>query len=203
MNEQSEHITDLTQLEDCISKVSPDLAVQLLNALKVLADTDSIVSAAANLTSDFNNYTWPTASNACGSDGPDSNEDFSIDGGLGTDDVRLDYDPSLFSFAGCRCDTGFDNVYHFDADGKCKPVMLDLLSAIHYQINLAAQSLPLQLPLALRPQWAVLLWRYCQWSDCSAIVITVSLRKCHGGLHVSTCLLQRACCIPEQTHSST
>lgn len=104
------------------------LALQVLGMLQVLAATDSLVLAAANLTSNFTNYTWPTASGACQTDGPSSrgdlqrmsrgNEAFSVDDGLGRDDIILDYDQSFVSFVGCRCLPGYDNVYTFDAEGK-------------------------------------------------------------------------------------
>lgn len=88
--------------------------------LQVLAATDSLVQAAAYLTPDMVNLTWPAAAVACGSD-DSSSEAFSVHGGLGRDDVTIDYDKSLFSYVGCRCQSGYDNIYTFDEAGTACP----------------------------------------------------------------------------------
>lgn len=107
-----------------MTKGMTETAVQVADMLQVLKATESLVQAAANLTSSVTNYTWLTADQACESDGPTSGTAFSIDGGLGRDDVTIDYDSSFFSFVGCRCTTGYDNVYTVDAEGASTTLYL-------------------------------------------------------------------------------
>ena len=92
--------------------------------LQVLIATDSLVQAVANLTAGDTNLTWPTAETGCNTDGPLSDDSFSVDGGLGRDDVTIDYDQSLFSYVGCRCASGYDNIYTFDATGNLQVMTL-------------------------------------------------------------------------------
>ena len=87
--------------------------------LQVLTATDSLVLAAANFPADRTSYTWPpSSSNDCSRDGATLDVSQLNDGGLGRDDVFMDWDMGLFSFAGCRCTAGYDNVYYLDAGGE-------------------------------------------------------------------------------------
>lgn len=85
--------------------------------LQVLQDTNSLVQAARNLTSEVVFLTWGTTVDSCGLDVDEAYDYSPEDGGLGRDDVTLVYDPSFFSYAGCRCISGYDNVYTFDETG--------------------------------------------------------------------------------------
>ena len=38
--------------------------------------------------------------------------------GLGNPQDQIDYDDSFFSFVGCRCNSGYDNVYTIDTTGS-------------------------------------------------------------------------------------
>ena len=92
--------------------------LQITDMLLVLNTTDSLVQAAAYLTPNVTNLTWPSQAEACGTDGSSDDDSFAVDGGLGRDDVTIDYDQTLFSYVGCRCSQGFDNVYTFDDTGR-------------------------------------------------------------------------------------
>lgn len=92
--------------------------LQVTDMLLVLNVTDSLVQAAAYLTPNATNLTWPSQAEACGTDGSSHDDSFADDSGLGRDDVTIDYDQTLFSYVGCRCSEGFDNVYTFDDMGR-------------------------------------------------------------------------------------
>ena len=98
--------------------------------LHVFTATHSLVLAAANLTAGATNYTWSSASAACIFGISPSDDSFTTIGGLGRDDVTLEYDEGLFSFVGCRCMIGYDNVYRFDATGE--PATVDLANVRAY-----------------------------------------------------------------------
>ena len=87
--------------------------MQLLGMLDVLTATNSVVACANNLSSFHMDLTWPSNDDACA-----ANTSFSADKGLGPDDVHIDYDSDFFSYVGCRCMAGYDNIYVFDSEGN-------------------------------------------------------------------------------------
>ena len=89
------------------------VATQLSGMLDVLAATNSLVAAADKLTTNHLDLTWPISGDWC-----DAAISFSADQGLGIDDVHIDYDDGLYSYAGCRCAAGYDNIYTFDETGN-------------------------------------------------------------------------------------
>ncbi|KAL3134262.1 hypothetical protein ABBQ38_006526 [Trebouxia sp. C0009 RCD-2024] len=86
--------------------------------LQMLAVTDSLVQAAADLAPAAVNLTWPSRAVACGPTRTATDRPIAVDGGLGRDDVTIVYDQSFFSYVGCRCSSGYDNVYIFDDAGR-------------------------------------------------------------------------------------
>ena len=91
--------------------------MQIKSVLEVLQDTHSLVKAAANLTSAVVYSSWQTTASSCGAGSAAAITYSPEDGALGRDDVSISYHPSFFSYAGCRCISGYDNVYSFDDRG--------------------------------------------------------------------------------------
>ena len=97
----------------------------MIDFIDVFIATGSLVAAATNLTGFDEQPTWPaTTATSC------SYTDSSIDsadtdgGGLGRHDVTLDYDNNFYSYAGCRCISGYDNVYIFDTRGTSEQIIV-------------------------------------------------------------------------------
>lgn len=81
-------------------------------------DTGSLASAVDNLTASNQLLTWSATPLGCGFGGAQVDVSYSVDGGLGRDDVTLAYNPGFYSYAGCRCSSGYDNIYTFDQAGS-------------------------------------------------------------------------------------
>lgn len=92
--------------------------LQIIDFLEVYQATNNLAIAGTNLTSFNQVFTWPSSAEGCESDGPNSDTSYSVDGGLGRDDVILTVDNEFFSYAGCRCSAGYDNIYDFDGTGR-------------------------------------------------------------------------------------
>ena len=92
-------------------------SLQIIDFLAVYQATNSLAIAGTNLTSFNQVFAWPSTKEGCESDGPSSDTSYAVDGGLGRDDVILAVDNDFFSYAGCRCSAGYDNIYDFDGRG--------------------------------------------------------------------------------------
>lgn len=98
--------------------------LQVITFIGVYTATKSLVAAALNLTSFNQEADWPTTSSSCAYSDRKSDNSVAAGGGLGRNDTTLVYDLSFFSFAGCRCISGYDNVYTFDASGTATHLLL-------------------------------------------------------------------------------
>lgn len=100
--------------------------MQVIGFINEYIETNSFVAAAINLTSFVEVLTWPSNTASCASQPTTVASTHAVDSGLGRDDVEMAYDNALFSYAGCRCISGYDNIYTFDASGKARSRFLAL-----------------------------------------------------------------------------
>ena len=106
--------------------------LQIITFLDMYIETNSLAIAATNLTSFTQPLSWPIIDiSSCALGGPSADTSYSVDGGLGRDDVVIDYNNNFYSYAGCRCLPGFDNVYTFDATGSSGDAFLQSCSVLH------------------------------------------------------------------------
>ena len=92
--------------------------MQIEQFLGVYQNTNSLAAAAINITAFNETPTWDNSFSSCAYTGSEPDNAFAVYGGLGRNDVTLDYDKALYSYAGCRCIDGYDNVYTFEATGR-------------------------------------------------------------------------------------
>ena len=98
--------------------------LQVKTFINVFTVTHSLVAAALNITSFSQAATWPTTSSSCAYGDRVTDTSIAVGGGLGRNDSNLVYDLSFFSYAGCRCISGYQNVYTFDAKGTSTEQLL-------------------------------------------------------------------------------
>ena len=94
----------------------------------VFTATGNIAAAAFNLTTFIQPATWQVIDTSCTCEGSTTDNSFAVNGGLGRKDVVLDYDQALYSYVGCRCTSGYDNVYLLDASGGSQQLSVLLYS---------------------------------------------------------------------------
>ena len=88
--------------------------------MSVLESTNSLLTAYANASSYIPDPVYVTgfaSTNACPSDNTGNTAQTSGQPSPGADHASLGYDFGLFSFVGCRCDAGYDNMYTVDVQG--------------------------------------------------------------------------------------
>ena len=90
-------------------------AMQIKAFLSVLDSTNSLVAAFANATAYIPDPAYVdsfTSATACPS-GDSGAQVTSVP----TSYTALNYDFALFSYVGCRCNAGYDNIYSVDSQG--------------------------------------------------------------------------------------
>ena len=89
--------------------------MQIKAFLSVLDSTNSLVAAFANATAYIPDPAYVdsfTSATAC----PSGYSGAQVTG-VPTSYTALNYDFALFSYVGCRCNAGYDNIYSVDSQG--------------------------------------------------------------------------------------
>ena len=98
------------------------LLMQIGAFLSVLESTNSLVAAYANATAYIPSSAYTTgfaSTTACPSTSTANNvANVATPWGFATAVGTVTYDFALFSYVGCRCNPGYDNIYSVDDAGK-------------------------------------------------------------------------------------